>query len=473
MEHLSGLTLALYETIFIIVTLLYLHLSSLWCNSTDLCSFYIFDFYLYQQIFVYLVIIPFIIQKMICRILQPNRDDFKSLKSFVESRGYKLEYINIVTEDKYHIGVHRIINPFFDKEVAKEPVILWHGMGGSSYQWLITSKRGRASNWKTDKNNNGVKFDSVDDSLAITLANHGYDVFLPNMRGNQYSNKHESFDSSFNSKYWDFSIDDMIKYDAPSVVDKVIEITGKKKITYIGVSMGGMIAYGLLSDHPEYNEKISNLITLGSPITLYNSDFGKYFSMKYRHMFMDPVIEYFTSNPGNICPPFVSYLFSYLVRGNLFSDADTNFNRMIKFYTCRYLLWFFGSRTMNPDRTVQIGSHVYLGIARKVFSHILQLSMTKSFDKFDYKEKNIKIYGSKNPPSYDIRNIQVQNMTLIYSRDDHLISINDGIFFRDQLKIPVNWDPIEKKNFDHYDLILGLDTAHVVNVKVLKSLHRA
>ena len=114
---------------------------------------------------------------MICRIIQPNRDDFKSLKSFVESRGYKLECINVVTEDKYHICVHRIINPFFDREVAKEPIILWHGMGGSSYQWLITSKRGRASNWKTDKNNNGIKSDSVDDSLAITLANHGYDVF--------------------------------------------------------------------------------------------------------------------------------------------------------------------------------------------------------------------------------------------------------------------------------------------------------
>lgn len=48
-------------------------------------------------------------------------------------------------------------------------------------------------------------FSSSNNSLAYVLADHGYDVWLGNARGNVYSRKHVSFDPDNDREYWDFS----------------------------------------------------------------------------------------------------------------------------------------------------------------------------------------------------------------------------------------------------------------------------
>jgi len=40
---------------------------------------------------------------------------------------------------------------------------------------------------------------------AYIMADAGYDVWLSNMRGNIYSNKHQTFDSEKDPEYWKFS----------------------------------------------------------------------------------------------------------------------------------------------------------------------------------------------------------------------------------------------------------------------------
>ncbi len=42
-------------------------------------------------------------------------------------------------------------------------------------------------------------------SLAFTLADMGYDVWLGNFRGNTYSRGHVIFDSLHDNTYWKFS----------------------------------------------------------------------------------------------------------------------------------------------------------------------------------------------------------------------------------------------------------------------------
>lgn len=56
--------------------------------------------------------------------------------------------------------------------------------------------------------------------------------------------------------------------DLPSMIEYILEFTGKKTLSYVGHSMGTTMAYVLLSEMPEYNEKISLLMSL-APVALW------------------------------------------------------------------------------------------------------------------------------------------------------------------------------------------------------------
>ena len=46
-------------------------------------------------------------------------------------------------------------------------------------------------------------------------------------------------------------------FDLPAVIDYILKDTGHQKLKYVGHSMGITMFLILLSEHPEYNEKIS------------------------------------------------------------------------------------------------------------------------------------------------------------------------------------------------------------------------
>lgn len=50
-------------------------------------------------------------------------------------------------------------------------------------------------------------------SLPFLLANNGYDVWVNNTRGNRYSRNHVFLDPDNDKVFWDYSFEDMAKYD--------------------------------------------------------------------------------------------------------------------------------------------------------------------------------------------------------------------------------------------------------------------
>ena len=50
----------------------------------------------------------------------------------IENRGYKAEVHHVTTEDGYIVELHRI------PHASGEPVLLQHGLLGSSADWLIS-----------------------------------------------------------------------------------------------------------------------------------------------------------------------------------------------------------------------------------------------------------------------------------------------------------------------------------------------
>ena len=95
--------------------------------------------------------------------------------------------------------------------------------------------------------------------------------------GNRYSRQHVKLNPDEDDQFWNFSIDELNKYDLKTMFEKIMKITKYQKIIYIGHSMGGgsMLAAG--SRDPDYFSKhIKSYIGIApSTRSKYSNDFLK------------------------------------------------------------------------------------------------------------------------------------------------------------------------------------------------------
>lgn len=84
---------------------------------------------------------------------------------------------------------------------------------------------------------------------GFILADAGYDVWLGNFRGSTYGRRHERLDDA-EPDFWDFSVHENGVGDLPALLNRVRTIR-RRKITYIGYSMGTMAFYVYGSLHPD------------------------------------------------------------------------------------------------------------------------------------------------------------------------------------------------------------------------------
>lgn len=96
-----------------------------------------------------------------------------------------------------------------------------------------------------------------------------------NTRGNTYGRMHEDPSKNadnFSDEFWNFSWDDIGKYDTPAIIDKVLEISGKPKLYYIGTSQGSTTMLICLAENPSYNSKI--IVASLMPPAAYGNNVG-------------------------------------------------------------------------------------------------------------------------------------------------------------------------------------------------------
>uniref|UniRef100_T1JN45 Lipase n=1 Tax=Strigamia maritima TaxID=126957 RepID=T1JN45_STRMM len=171
---------------------------------------------------------------------------------FITQQGYPAEKHIINTDDGYKLILHRIPGR---KTVGLStsnqiPVLMMHGIFQNSNSWV----------------------DNLRDSLGFVLANEHYDVWLGNIRANEGS-QHLIYKRD-EAEFWDYTWDEVAKYDVTAIIEYIRKVTNRKKILYIGYSLGSLLGFALFSSKPEFNNKVAGFVALAPPMSIrYRTDF--------------------------------------------------------------------------------------------------------------------------------------------------------------------------------------------------------
>lgn len=250
--------------------------------------------------------------------------------------GMEITSHKVETKDGFILELHRC--NFVGVNPSKGPVLIMHGLLQDSESLLC----GKES------------------SIAYYLTLHGYDVWLGNNRGNKYSHKHTKLTPN-DRAYWDFSIDDLGKYDVPAMIDYVLQATSCIKLAYIGFSQGSAQGFITFSKFPKFCDKVSIFIALApavrspglrnNPMLSLIQNNSVFFQLVFGYRSMLPSVPIWQSI---LSPEVLSYAVQYT------------------------MLYLFGWKcsNMSPSRCISLFQHCYSYSSVKCVSHWFQVILS-------------------------------------------------------------------------------------------------
>lgn len=321
----------------------------------------------------------------------------KNMVEIVAEKGYPIEEHYVTTEDKYILGVFRI--PYgrnetenTSKDIGKPVVFLQHGLLDSSYTWV--------NNFQNQ-------------SLGFILADAGYDVWLGNNRGNRFSQQHETYKTD-SKEFWAFSWDEMARYDAPDMIEYVLNYTNQTQLAYVGHSEGTTQMFGMPSTmRKDVQDKIAVFGALAGVAYVHHCKSIIFDLMAYldlEALFELLGIKQFL--PGKVVNALAPD----------FCDGEAEMG------LCDFFLELLvgPSTDINETRIQVYVSETPADTSVQNMAHWGQMITHEEFRKYNYgdKEENEKHYGTKDPPYYYLANVTVP--TALYSgTNDYLADPDD------------------------------------------------
>ncbi len=120
----------------------------------------------------------------------------------------------------------------------RHPVFLCHGLGSNRYDLDYPGEQ----------------------SLARYLWRSGYDVWIIELRGAGASSRPSFFAGPLR---YNWVFDDYVVHDIPAGIARVLELTGRASVHWVGHSMGGMLAYPFLATSDR--DLVRSCVTVGAP----------------------------------------------------------------------------------------------------------------------------------------------------------------------------------------------------------------
>ncbi|XP_050431319.1 lipase 3-like [Adelges cooleyi] len=347
--------------------------------------------------------------------------------------GYPIKTYHYKTEDNALVGMERIPYGKRSNGTIGKPVILLPGVLASSITFVYKNT-----------------------SLAFFLADAGYDVWLPNYRANGLSLKVKDPQTGkilkLSKMNWNYSFHELGIYDFPAAIDLVLKETGRDKVDVVGISLGTTISLIGLSEKPEYNNKIRNLVMMGPAAKMKNS-------LKIRPL------QYVLAK---LYAPMVITALSKFRYINVFQNPD----KQLLGYLCRTILFRYQcvhamtllQGVFTPfkyDVVADLATTYPQPSSTKAMIHYIQLMMSGRFCNFDYgPDENVKHYKSQVVPEYNVSKITAPTI-LIYSKTDLVTPPSDVKWLFDKMPNIKDSYYIHKIPFSHQAFILG-NNAHTV-----------
>lgn len=357
--------------------------------------------------------------------------------------GFTCETANATTDDGYIIEVDRVGQTPQDNDTSanrtkRKSIILVPGILADSCSWFI--------NYPSQ-------------SAGFLLAQRGYDVWAMNTRDILYRSQHQSLSQS-DDRYWQWSFEEIGRYDIAAVVDLVLSVTGSSKVTLLVYSQGMTASVVLLSTRPEYNEKIDLLVAYGPVVNLTNIGFPIRELMAVSDplfLLLDPL-----KDSGYFNLPEASRQLTKLVCGVLQGQP------------CSLLLsitLLSSPEQMNKTRLPVVLAHYPIGTSYQNLRHFVQINRAKNFLMYDYgASKNKKRYGQEKPPAYDVGRIAVKT-ALFSSQGDNMADPKDVSLLVERLGTNLLFNNVvPQKNFRHLDFPFGYQATKFLHELMLDTI---
>lgn len=367
-------------------------------------------------------------------------ETYMSTTELIHYFGYPSEVHNVTTEDGYILEIHRIPWGRRRTQGPRTPVMVQHGIFCSSSDSVINFPH---------------------QSIGFKLADNGYDVWLTNIRGNNYGRRHVTLNPEADDQFWKFSWDQMGQYDVPAMIDYILSATGYSELYYVGHSMGTSMAFAMLSTKPEYNRKI-RLFAAAAPVaTLTTAKTAVRALAPFSDIFSELLQFIGTAELLPSHSPLIG-LFAP------FCDDQLSFIcSNIVFLVCG-----FNPSELNTSRMDVYTHHTPAGQSAWTLTHYAQIIKNGKFQPCNYgRSTNIDRYGQDTPREYNLTEVTVP-VALFWAENDYLAAPLDVELLRDRLPNVVSFIQIGDKNFAHLDFFWGINAGTVFVPQLMEQLPR-
>ncbi|XP_075529854.1 lipase member N-like [Dermacentor variabilis] len=281
-------------------------------------------------------------------------------------------------------------------------------------------------------------------SPGFLLVDRGFDVWSMNSREVKLHSNHTTL-SQNDHKYWQWSFDEIGRYDTAACVDHVLEATGAPKLTLMALSQGVVTALVLLSTRPEYNEKIDLVIAYGPVANITHS--GRPLSLAMPLLppvlfALDPLCRGAYVGVSSGVKRFLSKICE-AATGRLCSPAFT-------------LTLLSSSPQLNKTRIPVYVGHFPMGTTVQNMRHYHQVYKAQNFVMYDHgATENQRRYGQVAPPAYPLELITTP-IALFTSEGDFVADDRDVADLVKKLGSSVILHHVvSEKTFGHVDFALG------------------
>ncbi|ETO14640.1 hypothetical protein RFI_22727 [Reticulomyxa filosa] len=362
----------------------------------------------------------------------------------VAEKGYPIEEHYITTRDGYILGCFRI--PYGRHEndnalyIGKPAVFLMHGLLDSSFTWVnnpINESLGYLLADAEKGNHKVLIFFFGGAGGGKKKKKKGYDVWLGNNRGNRYSKSHVKYKVN-SDEFWNFSYDEMAKFDVPDQISYVLNYTNQEKLAFVGHSEGTIQMFAAPTFTRDLESKVAIFGALAPVAWVYHCKSPLIDAMALFHV--DTLFEALGVRqflPGTFINIFAPDLC------NTTPDMCGLFLELV----CG------PSQDLNDSR---IEVYVSKTPADTSVKNMVSVRRDK-FEMFDYgsDQANIDHYGSKDPPQYNATLLNIP--TVLYSgTNDWLADPTDVATLMSVLNPAIVIEHKVVDGFAHLDFVWGI-----------------